>query len=168
MTDNVVDFWLGGGHTASVYALKTDGNIYACGYNGYGQLGVGDKANKHTWQLVSSLVNKNITKMYMSGYDTATTAYARSADNKLYAAGYNAYGQIGIGVTGDQTNFVRSHTPTTPVQFRSYSSAYGNGHGFAVYADENGQLYGAGAGSYRLFDDESSNKYSWTKIAGRL
>ena len=106
--------------------------------------------------------------MFLSNYDSATTAYALSDDKKVYAAGYNGYGQIGIGHSTNQSTFVQSYTPTTPVQFRSYAGAYGNGKGFAVYVDSRGDLYGVGRGSYRLFDTESNNKYTWTKISGRL
>jgi alpha-tubulin suppressor-like RCC1 family protein len=168
LTDNVVDFWTVGGHSTCVYVLKTDGNIYGCGYNGYGQLGFGDTTDRSTWELIPGLINKNITKMFMNGYEGTITAYALSDDKKLYVAGYNGYGQTGLGHTSTQKTFTQSHTPSTPVQFRSYTSAYGNGKGYAVYTDSSGQLFGCGNGSYRLFDDEGEAKFSWTKIAGRL
>lgn len=169
ITHNVLDFWVTGGHRTSAYVLKTDGNIYSCGYNGYGQLGHGDTVDKSTWQLVPSLTGKNITKMFLGGYNSASSVYALNDDMELYTAGYNVYGQLGDG-SNNSTNtiFKRSFTPSNPVAFRCYSSAYGNGVGFAVYADESGQLFGTGRGTYRLFDTEGNHKYAWTKIAGRL
>lgn len=168
VTNDVVDFWVAGGSSASAYVLKTDGNIYSCGYNGYGQLGLGDTTSRNTWELVPDLSDKNITKMFLCNYGSETTAYALSDDKQLYAAGNNGYGQIGNGITSAQLIFTRSNTPTTPVQFRCYTGAYGDGVGFAVYVDAKGHLFGIGEGGYRLFDHNAHNKYSWTRIAGKL
>lgn len=80
----------GGLHTL----LLTDGKLYGCGYNQYGQLGLGDCQNRHFWtQICSPLIEMKISQCIL-GY--AYTLIA-TLDNKLYGCGDNRYGQLGLG-----------------------------------------------------------------------
>ncbi|MCL1904790.1 MAG: hypothetical protein FWG19_01530, partial [Methanomassiliicoccaceae archaeon] len=85
-----------------VLTLRSDGTVWAWGYNGDGQLGNGDSGNgtnKNTPVKVSDLTDvKTIT--------TGTThSLAVKNDGTVWAWGVNNYGQLGNGST------VNSSTP---------------------------------------------------------
>ncbi|MDR2638247.1 MAG: hypothetical protein LBC09_00235, partial [Helicobacteraceae bacterium] len=72
----------------------TDGKIYAAGDNEYGQLGLGDSgkgANGIAFTEVTSLKGKNITAIVAGG----AHSLALAKNGKVYAAGFNEYGQLG-------------------------------------------------------------------------
>jgi len=73
-------------------AVKTNGELYAWGYNGEGQLGLGDNTDRDTPQLVTSASD---------GWVYATTGgqhtMAIDSDGKLWGYGSNYYGQLGDG-----------------------------------------------------------------------
>jgi alpha-tubulin suppressor-like RCC1 family protein len=70
--------------------LKNNGDIYAWGFNGFGQLGVrDDTAERHTPVLVDSLV----TEIACGAYHTLML----TAGNYVWAWGYNYMGQLGLG-----------------------------------------------------------------------
>ena len=97
----------------SSYAVLTDGSVVAWGYNSYGSLGIGTTTGQpdtapsttganctcYTYPVTVHGVDNvgslgNIVSLGSGGDDTA---YAISADQHLYAWGYNGYGQLGIG-----------------------------------------------------------------------
>ena len=53
----IVEIWATGGQYAQLFVLTDRGQLYACGYNGYGQLGQGDTSNRSN--LSSSRVDSN-------------------------------------------------------------------------------------------------------------
>jgi alpha-tubulin suppressor-like RCC1 family protein len=79
-----------GGGDFSV-ALKTDGSLWATGFNAYGALGLGDAADRHRLTRVGS------------GQDWAAVsaglgyALALKEDGSLWAWGGNNFGQLGLG-----------------------------------------------------------------------
>jgi len=83
-------------------ALTSDatGNLYCWGYNGNGQLGVGDfDSRTRATQLTffNSLSVKNIS---VAGYDSGGYTCAIVGSNReVYCWGYNGNGQLGIGDT---------------------------------------------------------------------
>ena len=93
----------GGLHTV---ALKSDGTVWAWGYNGYGQLGDGTTTNRLTPVQVSSL--SGVTAIAAGVYHTL----ALKSDGTVWAWGYNGDGRLGDGTTTNRT---------TPVQVSSLS-----------------------------------------------
>lgn len=89
------------GQTSSM-ALSDAGELFAWGYNGNGQLGVGNNANQLTPCKVIGLVG-TITTQIVCGY---AHSLALSDAGCLYAWGANSYGQLG---TGNKAHLV---TPT--------------------------------------------------------
>ena len=76
-------------------AVKTDGTVWCWGYNGYGQLGVGDTTQRTTPTQVSGLSS-------VSAITTASGSYvspycALKTDGTVWCWGYNGYGQLGVG-----------------------------------------------------------------------
>ena len=78
-----------GDHTV---ALKTDGTVWAWGYNGWGQLGDGTTTNKTTPVQVSGL--SGVIAIAAEGNCTA----ALKSDGTVWAWGDNAYGQLVTGL----------------------------------------------------------------------
>ena len=80
--------------------LANNGSLYACGFNGSGQLGIGNTTNQSTPQLLSK---SDWSKIYAMG---ASGGFSAGIDTSgdLYMWGYNARGQLGIGSTTTQTS----------------------------------------------------------------
>ena len=82
-------------HTIILYDT---GDVYSCGNNNYGQLGVGDTSNRYTLTKITSpsLKAKNIA----CGYDYTLILYDNGDNtNSIYACGNNNNGQLGLGNT---------------------------------------------------------------------
>ena len=47
--------------------MTEGGDLWACGYGAHGQLGLGDKESKTQFSLVTSMSNKNISKIFAGG-----------------------------------------------------------------------------------------------------
>ena len=77
-----------------------NGTVYAWGPNELGELGLGTTdANKHPTPTVVPGLPTNIVDV-ATGYEAS---YALSADGRLWAWGYNQYGQLGIGSTSNSS-----------------------------------------------------------------
>ncbi len=112
-----------GGARHSV-ALKSDGTVWAWGYNGSGQLGNGSTANSTTPVSVSSLAGI----IAIAAGDLHSVAL--KSDGTVWAWGYNYNGQLGNGSTTYST---------TPVSVSSLAGiiaiAAGGGHNLALKSD---------------------------------
>ncbi|CAG0901286.1 unnamed protein product [Darwinula stevensoni] len=80
------------GQTSSI-ALLESGELFAWGYNGNGQLGLGNNANQHLPCKVTNLQGVFISQV-VCGY---AHTLALSDEGVLYGWGANSYGQLGIG-----------------------------------------------------------------------
>ena len=79
---------------ASCFAVDTSNALWAWGTNTYGQLG-----NNTTSELTrATVVANNVHKVYTGGGDFPSTYYVTTDQLKLYACGYNGYGQLGNGL----------------------------------------------------------------------
>ena len=86
-------------YPAFTYFLLNDGTVKACGYNAYGQLGIGDTTNQASPVTVPV---SNVKQIVAGGYHV----FFLLNDGTVKACGYNAYGQLGIGNTTNQTSVV--------------------------------------------------------------
>jgi alpha-tubulin suppressor-like RCC1 family protein len=103
------------GETES-YAIKTDGTLWSWGWNGSGQLGLGDKVDRN----VPTQVGLGTDWSSVSGGDGYST-FAIKTDGTLWSWGWNAYGQLGLG------DKVERITPTqvgTDTHWREVSGNY--------------------------------------------
>jgi len=92
----------------SCYALDSDGEMWAWGYNNYGQLGDNTTTDKTRPQKISKSTyfnNNKILAFWTAGAQHAF-CYALDDEGKLYSWGYNGYGQL---ANGNTTNL---HVPT--------------------------------------------------------
>ena len=83
-----------------VLAVTTSGDLYACGLNDSGQLGLSDTNNRTSF-----------VKIPVSGVSKCATGWKHSLilliNGDVYAAGLNDQGQLGLGSTTNQTSFVK-------------------------------------------------------------
>ncbi|MDR2638700.1 MAG: hypothetical protein LBC09_02550, partial [Helicobacteraceae bacterium] len=83
------------------FALDSDGKVYAIGYNTHGQLGLGDTNYRDRFTEVLSLSGKKIIAIAAE----TSKSLALDSDGKVYAAGWNKYGQLGLGDNIDRNAF---------------------------------------------------------------
>ena len=74
--------------------LTTDNELYGCGYNKQGQLGIGNTTHQNTFQNLSGLNGSGIVKIF--GGQTSLPSLALSSGGNLYTWGN---GEKGLGYT---------------------------------------------------------------------
>ena len=85
--------------------LKNDGTVYACGFNYYGQFGIGSTSQYNPTLVllpISGIIQVSAgyqSSFFLKGIDGALTG-------TVYACGFNSSGQLGIGSTSHQTTLV--------------------------------------------------------------
>lgn len=93
----------GFGSTGVVYALDSDGNLWAAGYGTYGGLGTALSAlpsSQTTFQLMPIPGNDTIVDVETVASTALGNVWgvlAKGASGALYATGYNDVGQLGLG-----------------------------------------------------------------------
>jgi alpha-tubulin suppressor-like RCC1 family protein len=138
-------------------AIKTDGTVWIWGYNGYGNLGLGNiTTNYSSPKQIGSLTNWS----KISSADSQTV-HSIKTDGTLWAWGYNGVGQLG---TGDITN-VKS-----PVQVGALSnwSTIKHSHDSAYALQTNGTLWSWGLNDYGQLGVGNRTNYSSPKQVGSL
>ena len=90
----------------STLILRTDGTVWGCGNNDYGQLGVGTVTNYET-SWVQSLIPAGVgTPINIFINDSLyATSYIITDTGKVLATGYNAHGKLGNGSTTNGSAF---------------------------------------------------------------
>ncbi len=124
--------------------LKTDGSLWATGFNSYGQLGDGTTTNRYA-----------LVPILSSGVQAIAAGSGHSlilkTDGSLWAMGYNGYGQLGDGTRIDR------HTPVPVLSEGVRAIAAGNYHSLVLKTD--GSLWGMGNnGSGQLADGTTINR----------
>ncbi|CUW37131.1 conserved protein of unknown function(Regulator of chromosome condensation/beta-lactamase-inhibitor protein II domain-containing protein) [Magnetospirillum sp. XM-1] len=145
----------GPGDAEAIYALMDNGDVYAWGYNGYGQLGLGDTNNRAVPTKIG-MFNRNVRAVIAGGGSYGHVAFI-TTDNKLYLCGYNGSGQIGDGTTSNKTIPVLVDVGGPVVKVAMGGSFSGYGWTLVLRAD--GKLYGMGYNGYgQLGDNSSTNR----------
>lgn len=136
------------GSDADVCLAQTaDGQLYAWGYNGWGQLGQGDLNTRYLPTLVSALAGKNIISMATSGSHVVTL----TDDSNQWAWGLGYSGQLGDGISGNEPGQTYYHHSTTPIASATgltnvLDVAVGGAHTIALNADLTYSSWGGNAG----------------------
>lgn len=107
----------------NLFVLMDNGDVYGCGSNASGVLGIG--AYTHQYVLRKVILPGACVDIAVGGnanYDsTYDWAIFLLADGTAYGTGYNSYGQLGIGSTTQQ------HTPQLCVASGEWTSVYASG-----------------------------------------
>ena len=81
----------------STLIIKEDGTVWTSGRNQYGELGVGDTSNRTSFTKLTLEDGTEIKAKYGELNANITTILGK--DGKVYATGYNGYGQLSNGTT---------------------------------------------------------------------
>lgn len=127
----------GGNHSL---ALRRDGTVWAWGYNGYGQLGVNSFASSSSAVKVEGVPGVNalpadIIKIAAGG----SHSLAVDAQGRVWAWGYNGYGQLGDSTVVDKLVPVRVNFPVGVI---IKEIAAGGSHSLALDSDNNVWAWG--------------------------
>ena len=101
-TGTIVD---AGQYGPSAYALFQNGNLYTWGYNGYGQLGLGNVTDSP----LPTLSNTNVAQVYVT--KAQNTQYLiqriviRKTDNTYWGCGHDGQYQFGLGTNNIKTSW---------------------------------------------------------------
>ena len=145
----------------------TDNKLFVFGANGNGQLGLGDK-NHRTLpvELAHHTIQGKVKKIHLG----AAHGFIETTDNKLFAVGYNAFGQLGLGDTNDRTFPVEFTDPKIKGKVKNITLGYYNtfiettdNKLFVFGYNSRGQL---GLGSHR--DVLSPTEITDSKIKGKI
>jgi alpha-tubulin suppressor-like RCC1 family protein len=135
-------------------AIKTDGTLWTCGYNGYGNLGYngGDRSSPGTVAGGGTTWSQVAVGLYH--------AVAVKTDGTLWSCGYNINGQLGDGTTTTRnTGFVQvAGTLWKQAAVATWSSA-------AVKTDGTVWAWGYG-GAGQLGNGTTTNSSSPTTVGG--
>ncbi|WP_295825410.1 hypothetical protein [uncultured Microbacterium sp.] len=119
-------------------ALDADHNVYAWGWNGYGQLGTGDRTGKPTPTPITFPTGVTIASIGASNDHSLATDTAHNA----YAWGNNGNKQLGTGGRIDRTTPTRI---TFPTGVTITSLAAGSYQSLALTTDHNVYAWGSNA-----------------------
>jgi len=142
-------------------ALKSDGTVWAWGYNGYGQLGNSTTNSSSTpVQVKSSLLGiSNLTGITAISAG-ASYSLALKNDGTVWSWGNNNYGQLGNG-SNTQRNYA--------VQVSNLSGitaiSAGGGHSLALKNDNTVWAWGYNGGG-QLGNGSTSNSYTPVQVKG--
>jgi alpha-tubulin suppressor-like RCC1 family protein len=126
--------------------IKSDGTLWAWGYNLYGQLGDGTTANRNAPIQIGSATN------WISVSAGLDFSLGVSSDGKLWAWGRNNFGQLGDGSTTNRNAPVQIGSATNWV-----SVSAGTGHTLGIKSD--GTLWAWGYNFYgQLGDGTNTNQ----------
>ena len=81
----------------STLIIKEDGTVWTSGRNQYGELGVGDTSDRTKFTKLTLEDGTEIKAKYGELNSNITTILGK--DGKVYATGYNGYGQLSNGTT---------------------------------------------------------------------
>ena len=146
-TNDINSVYCGDYHT---FILKNDGTLFGCGYNAYGQLGLGDTNNRTTFTIIS---NVNDVKSIYCGVDCT---FMLKNDGTLWGCGSNSGGILGLGDRSNRTVFTKITNDVKSVSCGYYHT---------VMLKNDGTLWGCGENSYgQLGLENTGSKTIFTQI----
>ena len=110
------------------YVLKTDGTVWSCGDNYYGQLGLGDE----TTRTLFTQVNIDNVKQIACG---GSFAYILKNDGSLWSCGCNVRGELGLDISGSGTGKTTFTQVTDGIYNDVKQVICGSGHTFIIKND---------------------------------
>ena len=126
--------------------LKSDGSLWAMGYNDDGELGDGTYNNTN-WP--EQIVASNVTTIAAGEWDS----FFLKNDGSLWGVGWNNNGQLGDGTT-DSGNY-STNLPEQIMASNVTAIASGEYHNLFLKGD--GSLWGVGWNNYGQLGDGTSN-----------
>ena len=124
--------------------LMTDGTIWGTGYNGYGQLGLGNTTNRQILTQMDTTTNtiEGKTPKYISCGKRHTIVLM--TDGTIWGTGENAFGQLGLNDTTNRQTLTRMDTTMIEGRTPQYISC-GSETSYTLMTD--GTIWGTGNNS---------------------
>ena len=155
-------------------AVGSDGNAYAWGSNGSGQLGDGTNTTRSTPVMVKTPDRNTYPDLpkdftYLQVSTGANHSLAIGSDGNAYAWGWNYYGQLGDGTTTTRYTPVRVKTPDRntypdlPKDFTYLQVSTGEWYSLALGSDGNTYAWGYN-GSGQLGDGTTTTRYTPVRV----
>jgi len=140
--------FLTGGYTSGFgFAFKADGTLWGWGYNSSGQLGDGTITARATPVAIpGGFTASNVSKICcVASEDTSNSSSSAilKTDGSIYATGYNAYGQLGLGYQLNPPYFVPARMDKSIVKSIYFVGQYGSTYYLGVHTTD-GSFYTAG------------------------
>jgi alpha-tubulin suppressor-like RCC1 family protein len=138
--------------SSTIAVIKSDGSLWVKGNNSNGQLGTGNKINVSVFTKVydpTLLVNNGVKCIAVSCSYNHTQIVL--SDGSLWTTGYNRYGQLGNGTSGDGTDvsvFTKVYDPTLLVNNGVKCIAVSCGQDHTQMLLEDGSVLVTGANYY--------------------
>ena len=138
--------------------LKNDGTLWSTGYNGYGQLGLGNNTDRTTFTEIT-INTDDIKSVYCGYYYTLIL----ENDGTLWGCGANGYGQLGLGDTNNRNIFTQVTTDVNDIK-QVYCGGY-----HTLMLKNDGTLWGCGNNEYgQLGLEDSNNRNTFTQITNNV
>ena len=136
--------------------LKSDGAVWATGYNNQGQLGDGSTANKNNPVQVTDSSGNAFSNVAAIAAGYSHTIFLKS-DGAVWATGLNNYGQLGDGSTANKSNPVQV-TDSSGNAF-SNVAAIAAGYNHTIFLKSDGSAWATGRNyEGQLGDGSTANK----------
>lgn len=138
------------------------GDLYSCGYNSEGALGVGDTVNKSTPTKLTAI--SNVSKLYLTDW-YVQSAIALKTNGDLYGWGYNAQGQLGLNDTTRRTSptLITSSVSKADISSGTVTGAIG---ATLIVLKTNGDVYTTGYNPYgQLGLGDTTQRLVLTKVS---
>ena len=154
----------------SLYAMTKSGQLWAWGYNGYGQLGQNNTTNQSV-PVRMYFNNGNLTTDiydFAAGGGDYQAVYALKTDGTLWACGQNSWGKLGVGNTSNQSRLTPCAGLPSGLAATDYitiAPAGGSRGGNCFVLLKDGRLYGTGYGGQYALYNGTGNYSSFTQIA---
>jgi alpha-tubulin suppressor-like RCC1 family protein len=100
-------FAFGGGNSSIGYSYVIDSNndVYSCGYNATGQLGLGNTTFQTSFKKIGSLKASNVISHHIDNSGDLQSCAFIIWQGNVWATGCNFIGQLGLGNLTQQTSF---------------------------------------------------------------
>jgi alpha-tubulin suppressor-like RCC1 family protein len=176
--EKIINTFSAGSTAPSFYLLTDAGNLYSCGYNGYGQLGVGNTTKQSVFQKIDFGTEKVIWFSPISGTSNSPSCGAvtitseewdaedRPTSGKLYMWGYQAPEQPALGNAGTASKTSPIHINVGDITNKRISKVFThNNYNFSYVIDENRNVYSCGYnGSGQLGVGDTTRRNTFTQI----
>ena len=142
------------------FIIKNDGSVWSCGYNQYGQLGLGDVGNKSTFTQVTTNINNDVKLISCGEYHT----FILKNDGSVWSCGYNQYGQLGLNDTTYRNTFTKV---TTNINNDVKQIACGYNYTFILKND--GSVWSCGYNYHgQLGLNNTTNRTTFTQVTTNI